>query len=78
MERTRTLALLNGILASQGKPETGEDATLQDAGFRSLDFSELALRAELEAGAELNFEASELRAIETVGDVLDFFERALP
>ncbi|MDQ4111832.1 MAG: acyl carrier protein, partial [Actinomycetota bacterium] len=40
-------------------------------GFRSLDFSELALRVEDEIGDELNFEAAGLRSIETIGDVLD-------
>ncbi len=63
------------VLAAQGKRlpggETGDSAELAEIGFRSLDFSELALRVEDEVGMELNFEAAGLRAITTVGDVLD-------
>ena len=44
---------------------------LRDIGFRSLDFSELALRVEDEIDEELNFEAAGLRQIATVGDVLN-------
>jgi len=51
--------------------EGGDAARLADIGFRSLDFSELALRIEDEIGTELNFEAAGLRRIDTVGDVLD-------
>ena len=65
------------ILLRQGKgPLDDESAALRDVGFRSLDFSELALRVELARGNELNFGAAELRSIATVGDVLDFFEAA--
>jgi len=46
---------------------------LSDIGFRSLDFSELALRVEQELGPELNFDAPGLRAVKTVGGVLDLF-----
>ena len=41
-------------------------ANLEEIGFRSLDFSELALRVEDEIGEELNFDAPELRQIATV------------
>jgi acyl carrier protein len=62
-------------LTKQGKGlPAAEDAELQDIGFRSLDFSELALRVEDEVGEELNFDAPGLRQIRTVGDVLDFIE----
>ncbi len=69
--------LMDAILARQGKPPAADEtAALRAIGFRSLDFSELALRVERSAGRELNFEASLLRAIVSVGDVLDFFEEA--
>jgi acyl carrier protein len=78
MQRQEVLALMNRILETQGKPPVRDEAqTTRELGFRSLDFSELALRIELEIGHELNFEAAELRAITTAADVLDFFERAL-
>ncbi len=61
-------------MESQGKSlPDDETAAVRDIGFRSLDFSELALRIEDEVGTELNFDADKLRAIHTVGDVLDFF-----
>lgn len=78
MDRAQITQLMDDILARQGRPPTaGEDQLLRDAGFRSLDFSELALRVEDELGTELNFDASRLRAIETVRDVVDFFAAAL-
>ena len=77
MERTVMLALMQDILQRQDKsPAFGEEAQLQDIGFRSLDFSELALRIEIESGRELNFDAAPLREITTVKDVLDFMEQA--
>lgn len=54
----------------------GPDTVLRDIGFRSLDFSELALRVEGQLGRELNLEAATMRRIETVGDVIAFFEAA--
>jgi acyl carrier protein len=50
---------------------------LREVAFRSLDFSELALRVEQSVGRELNFDAGRLRGIRTVGDVLDFFQDAV-
>ncbi len=77
MPRSKVLDLLKEILARQGKPLAfGEEATLQEIGFRSLDFSELALRVELASGVSLTFDAAPLRAVTTVRDVLDFFEKA--
>lgn len=79
MERTQVLGLMNDILRRAGRaPAEDEGASLRDLGFRSLDFSELALRVEDEVGHELNFDAPELRAITTVKDVLDFFAAAEP
>ena len=69
--------MMNLILARQGKPPVDDEAaSLRSIGFRSLDFSELALRVERSTGRELNFDASRLRAIASVGDVLNFFEEA--
>ena len=66
------------VLAKQGKELPADDATpLEAIGFRSLDFSELALRVEDEVGDELNFDAPGLRSIRTVGDVLDFMDQLL-
>lgn len=67
--------MMGDVLANQGKTLPEDDAAdLQAIGFRSLDFSELALRVEDEIDAELNFEAAGLRQINTVGDVLDLIE----
>jgi acyl carrier protein len=77
MQRTQILELFNSILARQGKtPVADESASLRDVGFRSLDFSELALRVERAVGRELNFDAALMRSIATVADVLNFFENA--
>lgn len=53
---------------------SNDDASLEEIGFRSLDFSELALKVEDEIDEELNFDAPGLRSIETIGDVLDLIE----
>lgn len=76
LSRDQVRALMGEVLAVQDKalPAT-DDALLRDIGFRSLDFSELALRVEDQLGAELNFDAPGLRQITTVADVLDFLEQ---
>ncbi|GGU24014.1 phosphopantetheine-binding protein [Nocardioides albus] len=72
LDRPAIRKLMGEVLAVQGKTLPADDAAkLADIGFRSLDFSELALRVEDEIGDELNFEAAGLRSIETIGDVLD-------
>ncbi len=77
MERDAILGLMRQVMERQGRSlPLAEDAMLRDAGFRSLDFSELALRIEQQLGRELNFDAGRLRRIQTVGDVLDFFHGA--
>lgn len=77
MNRTEILALMNMVLAKRGRaPVTGEAQTVREANFRSLDFSEVALRIETQVGRELAFDAASMRRIETVQDVLDFFEAA--
>lgn len=77
MTRTDILALMNTVLAKRGRPTiTSETQTVRDANFRSLDFSEVALRIETSVGRELAFDAASMRRIETVMDVLNFFEEA--
>ena len=77
MQRIEILAMMKEILQRQGKTAAfTEETALQDVGFRSLDFSELALRVETLSGKQLSFDAAPLRAIRTVRDVLDFMERA--
>lgn len=75
LSRDQIRDLMAAVLAAQGKSlPADESAALSDIGFRSLDFSELALRVEDETDEELNFEASGLRQILTVKDVLDLLE----
>ena len=63
------------VVEPSGAASLDDDAAeLRQVGFRSLNFSELALRVEDEIGVELNFDAVQLRRIATVGDVLDFME----
>jgi acyl carrier protein len=74
--RGRIRELMGEVMTAQGRTLPGNDAAdLREIGFRSLDFSELALRVEDELGDELNFDAPGLRRIATVGDVLDFIEQ---
>lgn len=76
LSRDQIRALMAEVLAAQGKQMPGDDqANLEEIGFRSLDFSELALRVEDEIDEELNFDAPQLRQIATVSDVLDFLEQ---
>ena len=76
LSRDQIRTMMGEVLETQGKAIPESDATvLTEIGFRSLDFSELALRVEDELGSELNFDAPGLRAIETVGDVLEFLEQ---
>jgi acyl carrier protein len=73
LSRDQIRSMMAEVLRAQGKELPADDsANLEELGFRSLDFSELALRVEDEIGEELNFDAPELRQIATVGDVLDF------
>lgn len=72
LSRDQVRGLMEQVLQAQGKTlPADEGASLQEIGFRSLDFSELALRVEDEIDEELNFDAAGLRQIHTVGDVLD-------
>ena len=58
LTRAHIRDLMGQVMKVQGKtlPEN-DDADLRAIGFRSLDFSELALRVEDEIGEELNFDA---------------------
>lgn len=76
LSRDQIRTMMAEVLANQGKALPADDAAALDTiGFRSLDFSELALSVEDELGAELNFDAPGLRSITTVSDVLDFIEQ---
>jgi acyl carrier protein len=75
LTRPEIRELMGQVMKAQGRALPDDDAAdLREIGFRSLDFSELALRVEDELGEELNFDAPGLRRITTVGDVLDFIE----
>lgn len=75
MDRSKILDLMNMVMKKRGRdPLADENQSTRDAGFRSLDFSEVALRIETKVGRELSFDAASMRRIETVKDVLDFFE----
>jgi len=74
MKEEQVLTLMNEILRKQGKPEVGSTTqSLREAGFRSLDFSELALRVEIAEGQPMEFDAGQLRQITTVAHVLQYF-----
>lgn len=76
LSRDAIRTMMAEVLIAQGKSMPEDDAaSLEGIGFRSLDFSELALRVEDEIGDELNFDAPELRQIATISDVLDFLEQ---
>lgn len=76
LTRAQIRDLMGQIMKTQGEVLPDDDAAdLRQIGFRSLNFSELALRVEDEIGVELNFDAAGLRRIATVGDVLDFIEQ---
>lgn len=76
LSRDQVKEMMGEVLRRQSKelPES-EETPLDEIGFRSLDFSELALRVEDEIDEELNFDAPGLRSIRTVGDVLDFIDQ---
>ena len=77
MDRDSLIEMFNEIQEKRGRSKTtDEGAILQEIGFRSLDFSELALRVERVLDYELSFNAASLRQIRTLGDVLDFLSEA--
>ncbi len=78
MIQETVLKLVQQILQKQNRPIDGISihSNLREINFRSLDFSELCLKYELQVNRELNFDAAMLRRIETVKDVCDFLEKA--
>lgn len=75
MTRSEILEVMNFVMVKRGRKEiSAETKTTREVNFRSLDFSEVALRVEAKIGKELVFDAATMRQIETVKDVLDFFE----
>ncbi len=75
VSREQVKEMMAEVLRRQDKSMPESEATeLAEIGFRSLDFSELALRVEDEIDEELNFDAPGLRSIRTVADVLDFID----
>lgn len=78
MNRKTIKKIFDGIIQNRGgTPSDDETLELRDVGFKSLDFSELALRVEREVGRELNFDAALMRSIRTIDDVLSFFEKSI-
>lgn len=75
MNRSEILAIMNHVMVKRGRPEISDETkTTREVSFRSLDFSEVALRIETKIGRELVFDAAAMRRIESIKDVLDFFE----
>jgi acyl carrier protein len=78
MNRQQIKQVFDGIIQKRGgTPSEDEGLELRAVGFRSLDFSEMALRVEREVGRELNFDAALMRSIRTIDDVLSFFEKSI-
>ena len=78
LSREQVRSRMADVMAKQGKALPDDDSvSLDEIGFRSLDFSELALKVEDDIDEELNFDAPGLRSIRTIGDVLDFVEQLL-
>lgn len=75
MTRSEILNLMNHVLEKRNKAKIiDENQTVREVNFKSLDFSEVALRIETSINEELFFDAATMRNIKTVKDVLDFFE----
>jgi acyl carrier protein len=77
MDAGEILDLMNLVVTKRGVAAIADTAlSTRDAKFRSLDFSEVALRIEDKIGRELSFDAAQMRRIVTVKDVIDFFQEA--
>lgn len=75
MTRAEILEIMNHVMMKRGRAEISDESQMtREANFRSLDFSEVALRIETKIGRELAFDAATMRRIESIKDVLDFFE----
>jgi len=78
MNRQQIKQVFDGIIHKRGgSASEDEELELRDVGFKSLDFSEMALRVERQVGRELNFDAALMRSIRTINDVLSFFEKSI-
>ncbi len=78
MERAEIIQIMNLVMTKRGRPPIVDvSKTTREVNFRSLDFSETALRIENEIGRELAFDAASMRNIVTAKDVVDFFEKVV-
>lgn len=72
------ISYMHNILKKQNQTsvEIAENNSLREINFRSLDFAELCLLVEDKVDKELNFDAAQLRKIESVNDVCNFLIEA--
>jgi acyl carrier protein len=78
MKRHDVIQILRDMLKRREKPDQfDEDTPLASLGLDSMDFSELAVRVEMQSGRTLVFSAAPIRAVQTVRDILDFMMSAL-
>jgi acyl carrier protein len=72
LSRNSARTMLTELLNTQGKklPEN-DDFALTELGFTSLDLAELTVRLEDQAGGEVALEASVIRPLQTVRELLD-------
>lgn len=76
ISRERIRHIMAIVVANQGKTASlDDDIDLATIPFRSLDFVELTLRVEDDMGGEeMNFDATGIRRVRTVGDLLDLIQ----
>lgn len=71
-------AELSTLLSTRGTNGSFDDDTpLTQLRFRSIDFAELALAIETRSECELDFDAVDIGRIDTVGDVVRYFDAVL-
>jgi acyl carrier protein len=72
ISRTDASNLLGELLAAQQKDlPADENTTLSELGFSSLDLAEMTVRLEDHYGGEVTLDASAIRPLRTVGELLD-------
>lgn len=77
MDRAEALTIINSVLAKKGRgPVEDGGTTLNEAGLRSLDFSEVVLRVEDSLGREIGFGATTIWRVKTISDAIDLFTRS--
>ena len=70
---------LRDFLAERGIDQAfDESSSLQELGISSLEFAEMTVRLEEELGEEGEVPADQIRRIQTVGELLDYFESFKP